>query len=273
MSKKPIPNEITEDFSAKQIMQALAVAFLPLLLFFLIKIFVAPKGSFLFSAAMASLLIGCSLSMFFILKKAKKAAILLFAIGTIAIFLHALAMILPAFSKTIDTDLKRFYAASIVYCVLPPFFYISFRSSINSWLLSQKTNKRQLETLKKGMRNFWWYEDIHKAFDMGILYRANKIFTIYYPIACIFILLFGWIRTIAPLICLIYLPLSAAAAWMLIYSSLQSYREKYGTPFVVFKIYDRHGTHYDSSLIDFLAAGFLLYTAYSQIKMMLILLK
>ena len=144
----------------------------------------------------------------------------------------------------------------------PVYGAISYDESI--W-----TGKRTLaingKLLKKGKKNFWWYETLHKEEDLGLLYYLNKAFTILYVLIFALTLLTGFIKVMSLILCPMNVILYVLTAFMVIFSRIQDNLDFHGKPFVVFAKSYNNGV--DSVIFDICMVLFVFAMAY--VNMML----
>ena len=107
--------------------------------------------------------------------------------------------------------------------------------------------------------------------NLGLIYHANKLITILYPINLVLALTLGWLRFMTPVITCLYAIISVLSAGMSLFFSVQNNIEAYGTPIVIFRLTGNH--RFTSSLFDLCTAVFPLLTGYAHILMMLDVLK
>ena len=99
----------------------------------------------------------------------------------VGIFLVAISELLVFNSNLFNQDLVSFYFVSLLFCVGSLISYWIFRGGVNSYLRKSKgLSKTNINKHKKGKKNYWWYEEIHREFDIEKLYYINKIYTIFF---------------------------------------------------------------------------------------------
>lgn len=177
----------------------------------------------------------------------------------------------PDIYALFDELMVSYYFGTMLFIVLPPMFYLFFRSAVGSWLRRKGFSRTMIKKLKKGKKNFWWYEAIHEEINLGLIYHANKLVTILYPINFILALTLGWLRFMTPVITGLYTIISVISAGMSLFSSTQNNIEAYGTPIVILRRTENDG--FTSSLFDLTMAALPLLTGYAHILMMLDVLK
>lgn len=153
-------------------------------------------------------------------------------------------------------DMLGFCFITLLFLALPAVFYLWFRFSVDSWLRKEKrVSKSKLKKLKVGKRNYWWYEAIHAEVNMGILYPVNKLFTICWVCAFGLTLLTGMIRVMSIVLGVFCTLTYILTIIMLVFSSVGSNLDEFGTAFVFFA---RRKTtkRIHSSLFDLLMVGF-----------------
>lgn len=190
-----------------------------------------------------------------------------FVSGGILVAISFIIIYVPDIYALIDEAMVTYYFTSLLFLALPLIFYILFRFAIDSWLRRKGIGKSEIKKLKKGTRNYWWYDAIHKRHNMGMLYHLNKFLTVVYLITLCLLILFGWIRILAPIISGLYAIISLLAATMSLFTSVQDHLDEYGVPLVVLR---RSKTkRIDSIFFDIAFAAFPLLVAYAHIKMMI----
>ncbi len=160
-------------------------------------------------------------------------------------------------------SMRAFYFVTLLFLLVPPIFYVVFRYSVESRLRSRRISKTRIRKLKKGKRNFWWYESLHKELNLGWLYFLNKFFTVVYLLTLILSVTLGWCRFMAPVIAVLYALVSLAVGVMTLFSSVQGNMENYGTPIVLLRRTENRG--FTSSVLDLMIAGFPLWVSYAHI--------
>lgn len=190
-----------------------------------------------------------------------------FLLGGLLIAVSCIIIYVPDIYSLFDEEMVTFYFMTLLFLALPPVFYGIFRYAVHSWLRRKKISNTRIQKLKKGKRNYWWYEAIHEEYPMGILYHLNKLQTVAYPMAAVLALLLGWLRFMAPVVSGLYVLVSVAAAAMSLFSSVQNNLEEHGSPFVI--VAQRKNKGIDSFVFDLILAGFPLTAAYVHFSMML----
>ena len=152
-------------------------------------------------------------------------------LGGILIAVSLGIVYIPTVYAWFDERMVTFYFLSLLFFLMPPLMYVGFRSGVQSWFIRKGLRKKQIETLKKGKRNFWWYEALHEEVNMGLLYYANKGITLLYPVLFVLTVTLGWLRFMAPVITGLFAVLSLILAGTNAFSSVQSSLEEFGTVF------------------------------------------
>ena len=160
-----------------------------------------------------------------------------------------------------------FYFYCIVIVLYNILLYCIFRSGIYDYLRLSKMSKNSIKKNRKGFKNYWLYQTIHKQAPLGILYRLNYIFLIFTAIFTVLAIAVGFIQIFRPivfacsvLLCLIEVPSTILA-------SIYSNKLEYGKAFV-FLVKRKHGRGYRSSLIDMFSwavTALFIYLSYQQL--------
>ncbi|MBQ8145633.1 MAG: hypothetical protein IJ039_02515 [Clostridia bacterium] len=184
-----------------------------------------------------------------------------FIIGGILI---AISELLVFNSHLFDEDIVNYYFSSNIFVIATLIPYWMFRGGVDSYLHNCKgLSKTNINKRKKGKRNFWWYEELHKELNIGTVYYFNKIYTILF--ACVFPvnLALGAIKATSVITCPLSLILYAFTAIMLIFASIQFNKEEHGTAFVL--LAKRYNGGISSSIIDLIMLFLPLGMAYAHI--------
>ncbi len=172
----------------------------------------------------------------------------------------------PSIYALFDETLVSYYFVSLHLLLVLLLFYPWVRIGIHTMLRRKRIGKSTIKSLKKGKRNFWWYEALHKEYNLGFLYHLNKWTTILYPITVLLSILFAWVKVVTPLISVLYAIIALVMAVMAFFASMQENIENYGKPIVLFR---RSSTKkIDSIFFDLGIPAFLLASAYVHMHML-----
>lgn len=147
-----------------------------------------------------------------------------------------------------------FYFLSIVILFYNLLLYASFRSGIYDYLRSAKMSKSNIRKKRKGFKNYWLYQSIHKERPLGVLYGLNYLFFIVTVLYSVLALALGFLKAFQPflfglsiLLCWIEIPSTVIA-------SVHRCNEEFGKPFVWLAKRKALGG-YHSSLTDMLSSS------------------
>ena len=153
----------------------------------------------------------------------------------VGIFLVAISELLVFNSNLFNQDLVSFYFVSLLFCVGSLISYWIFRGGVNSYLRKSKgLSKTNINKHKKGKKNYWWYEEIHREFDIGKLYYINKIYTIFFLVVLFSNLFFGFFKFASVFICSINVIFYTLNAIIGLFGVIQYTIEEHGKVFVLF---------------------------------------
>ncbi len=111
---------------------------------------------------------------------------------------------IPVLYNHINQDAAGFYAFGFLDILMFITFYFFARGAILD-NLKQHFSNTELNRLTEGVKNQWWYDAVNKERSMGIVYIANKLFTIGFVIGTALHILLGWwapvVMTSALLMC------------------------------------------------------------------------
>lgn len=186
-----------------------------------------------------------------------------FSVGGILVAISCIIIYVPDIYALFNENIVSFYFGSLLFYALPPIYYAMFRFSVDSWLRRKRISKAMIKRLKKGKRNYWWYEGIHNECDMGMLYHLNKFLTVAYPISLVVLLAFGWLKYAAPIVGVCYAVISLTTAIMSLFSSVQDNKDEFGVPFVILRFNKRK--RLCSIILDLAEAAFPILAAYADL--------
>lgn len=183
--------------------------------------------------------------------------------GTIVIF----SDFMMQHPELYDENLLGFYFISLLMMLIPPIFYIFFRDGMETMIARTKhIRKSRLINLTKGMKNYWFYETLHKETNLGFSYYLNKIFIILYVSLFILTLFTGFIKTMTFILCSMHILLSILSAIMIGFARIQENLDYHGTHLVIWANSRNGGV--DSIFLDIFIVLFALAPAYIVIMLM-----
>ena len=164
-----------------------------------------------------------------------------------------------------------YYLYYLVCFAFIGFWYWSFRLGLESRLVRlRKINLVKLEELKKGMKNYWFMEAIHKKVNLGIWYKINKVFVILYFVSLAIFLPGGGFPNIRLFVSAVSLPLYGICISMEVLSDIEYNYDCYKKPFVWFAIAPKYKKGaIDSIFIDFIGYGLIIMLAWTHVKFLL----
>lgn len=124
-----------------------------------------------------------------------------------------------------------------------------------------------MKKMRKGKLNYLWYEQLHKKYDLGLIYYVNKAYTLVFAAAVIIHLLLGWIKEASMLFCILFCISQALLVVLNIFSDIEYLINEFGTPFVILRQNKRKGL--DSILFIPFSAGLIIMSGAAQVKMAL----
>ena len=128
------------------------------------------------------------------------------------------------------------YAVSLFCLSSMGAFYAPFRYGMDVHLRrAVKIGKARLKQYKKGMRNFWWYEAIHRDSPLGALYHLNKSATLLFGVAVLTALFFGFLTWAQLFVSLLGVFLWLIVTVMALFALGQTNLQRYGKLFVWFR--------------------------------------
>ena len=183
-------------------------------------------------------------------------------IGAILILVSSLLMFSPSLKMLFDMEMVSYCFVTIGFLAFSAVFYMIFRFAVDSRLkMSYGLSNTRIRKLKKGKKNYWWYEALHREVGLGILYGMNKLYTLVFTAALILTVVGGYFRFFSILICALMTTLGLLGALMAAFALAQNHKEEHGRYVVLFAQNSRKGI--DCILFDLFAVLMLLVMAYA----------
>ena len=166
--------------------------------------------------------------------------------------------------EVIDQEMLSFCVGTVMFLLILLIPYVLFRYAIDFWLThTKKIRRKDINQMKKGKRNYWWYEEIHRNHNMGMIYHLNKTFTISYLLALMMTIVFGAFRVMSIPICILSMIAYLSMAIMSIFTNVQNNIENYGK-IIVFLRKNSMGK-IDSFILDILNVALIFVIAYAHL--------
>ncbi len=126
--------------------------------------------------------------------------VLCLAVGGMLTALTSLILYTPEIYARFDESMISGYVLSIIAIMWYAIAYgLVFRSGVQNYLRSRGVSKSRIKKLKKGgLRNYWWYADLHEELGLGAAYWMNILFTVLFFAASMMTVFFGWLRNFRP---------------------------------------------------------------------------
>ena len=211
---------------------------------------------------LGALIIGVGLAnipiAFFFQYRGRKVTVPCLLIGGVMI---AISLFMINNPQLYDPDVSTLYFVSLLSMLwVPPIFYFLFRSGVEDWAMRTKhISKSKIRKLKTGMKNYWWFEELHKEENLGGIYLLNKFYTLLYIALFALTLLTGLIKEMYLILCPMNILLYALTAYMYLFTSAQHNIDHYGKPFIF--LARSSNKRLNSSFLDIIAAAVILMPA------------
>lgn len=186
--------------------------------------------------------------------------------GGLLVAVSLFAVFNPHIFPDIDIDIFLHYVLNLIWLPLLAGYYYLFRCGVTSLLESKKIRRSTLNKLKKGAKNFWWYEALQAEYNLGMIYYLNKIFTIAFSVLSFSMITFGFIKFMLIPNMVLYGILCVLGSAMSIFESVQRNLAKYGKPFVLLENCGHGLRHADSVVHDIIRAAVPLLFAFVEYK-------
>ncbi len=187
-----------------------------------------------------------------------------FLIGGTFMALGLVPMYVPDINGWFSLPQVSQYFSNLGYLCFPALPYFFFRLGVGDWIKRRKIRRREVERLKKGKRNYWWYEALHETYNLGAIYYLNKAATVSYALTVLLALFSGWQPHGALAAACLHGLLSLLLVVMQAFATVQSNLEEYGKAFVLFR--RREYGRPDTILVDLLSIVLPILLSYRHIE-------
>ena len=237
------------------------VLLLPMVLYVIFALPNAPESPMLFVGLIGSFIIGVGLfnivAAFLDQYLGTAFTIICFVFGIGLIVLTNIILNTKSIFDSFDHEMTSYFSISLLFSSIPLIGYALFRFSVDEKLRKKRISRSHINKLKKGKRNYWFYEQIQNEIGLGALYHINKAFIIssillYSSLLLCFV--FRYARLFSVPICIFSMSSELIGAIMITWSSLEDLKNEYGTCFFLFRRSSNNG--FDSPLF---AVGVLIF--------------
>ncbi len=160
-----------------------------------------------------------------------------------------------------NNDVMFYYFISLFLLLFALILYPLFRVSVGYWLKNTKKMKAPtIKNFKNDIKDYLWYEKLHRASNLGAIYYLNKIFTIVYLATFALTLLTGYIKVMSIMLCPLNIVVYVIMAIMMLFSRVQENLNYHKRVFVLFARSSNGGI--DSIFIDIMMVLSVLIIAY-----------
>ncbi len=164
-------------------------------------------------------------------------------------------------------DVTTCYILSVLFLlILLLFSYMPFRTGVDYWFRSSyHMSRTKIRKSKKGKRNYWWYEALHREKNLGAVYYVNKIFTVAWLLLFLPTVALGFIKEVSLALCPLRLLLYLLGASMTVFGIVQGNLEEHGRPFVL--LAQRSNRGFDTVFLDIAQVLLVLGMGYFDMKL------
>ncbi|MBO5050972.1 MAG: hypothetical protein J6D31_02140 [Clostridia bacterium] len=217
------------------------VLFLPISAWLIITlgIFPTPNSAFLIFGVIGSFLLGIGL--FNLCAKMLRqymghaVTALCFLLGVTGIIISCIVLYIPSIYASFNEQMATFCVILWAFHIYTAIQYFLFRDGLHSHMRRRGITERQIDILKEGKRNFWFYRALHDEYGLGFFYHINRMFlwlAIPFFLCLALLGLFSFMRW--PLVTW-SVAIHILSAAMSIFSTTGENLKKYGKPFVFWK--------------------------------------
>ena len=155
------------------------------------------------------------------------------------------------------------YLLGLLISIGSGLLYAWFRSDVFDDLISRGIRKRDIRQKMKGIRQYWFYQELEAAYGLGLYGKLMRLYVPVWGIITVFHILFGWIAALSAVDIGLMNVMSLFLSVMILYTRIRLNCRIVGTPFVLLawkKIMNRKGaymrTDYYFTALDLTLAAF-----------------
>ena len=171
----------------------------PLLAYLIFITLIFPVANIVFVSIgiMGAIMISAGVMCLIWLQRGRGVSVAGIGVGVILIGASAFVRHTPIYDK-LNEHYVNLYLLIWLAFVISAIWYFLFRGAIPGILRREGASKSAIKKSQKGLRNYWFYDEIHKKYNIGFLFYLNKIFILLFgPFLCLHIIL-GWHSAFVP---------------------------------------------------------------------------
>lgn len=149
-------------------------------------------------------------------------------IGIGATTVSCIVMYVPFIYEQLDETVITYSVVLSIALLFLALWYIFFRISVSQWMQHRGISKTAFKKELKGVKNYWWYEALHKKYNLTIVYWCNKTFTLIFAVISVLSLLLGWWKGAHLITCILFCLLCAISCFMFGFSLIQWHLYEFG---------------------------------------------
>lgn len=105
--------------------------------------------------------------------------------------------------------------------------YLFSRGSIDTWLCHRGKSKTYIRKHKKGVKNYWLYEELNKECNLGVVYYLNKWFVILYPVTFALMFVLGCLKPVTYITAILFTGMVLLMIVFVVFADIVNCREFY----------------------------------------------
>jgi len=105
--------------------------------------------------------------------------------------------------------------------------YLFSRGSIDTWLCHRGKSKTYIRKHKKGVKNYWLYEELNEECNLGVVYYLNKWFVILYPVTFALMFVLGCLKPVTYITAILFTGMVLLMIVFVVFADIVNCREFY----------------------------------------------
>ena len=105
--------------------------------------------------------------------------------------------------------------------------YLFSRGSIDTWLRHRGKSKTYIRKHKKGVKNYWLYEELNEECNLGVVYYLNKWFVILYPVTFALMFVLGCLKPVTYITAILFTGMVLLMIVFVVFADIVNCREFY----------------------------------------------
>lgn len=129
----------------------------------------------------------------------------------------------------------RFFIIHVIYVLYSVAIFWGFRFCVEACLRAKGKSKTYIKKSKKGLRNYWFFEKVHREIGLGLGYQLNIALLSATLVYSVFVTALGWMPAFQVAAAILSVILASLQVPAILWGFIWDNRAEFGTFFVLFR--------------------------------------